>query len=531
MPAYRTDAPRQALTKILATVGPASDSPEMIEKLIRAGVDCFRLNFSHGTTEEHGVRLRTIREVSESLAVHVGVLGDLPGPKLRVGPVPGLGGRQGILVVPGQTVVISAGAGEAYERESGEQLPEVVLPTTYPGMISEVRSGQRVLINDGAIRMIALADDLQSGEGELRCAVTVGGLITTGKGINLPETEIAAPAISDRDWELACWAVEHGVDFLAMSFVRHAEEVIEFRDRLAERFTLPVDASDQAESESGGTSLGRVPLVAKIEKPQAVEEIEGIVEAADLVMIARGDLGVEMDIAQVPVVQKRVMSACHEWGTPVIVATQMLETMIDSATPTRAEATDVANAVLDGADAVMLSAETAVGKHPDLVVSVMSRIIDAAESSQAEGAPRSRAPKKFREERNPTAALAHGAWHIAHDTDASLIVCWSERGGTAQYLSRNSFQRPIVSYSSDARICQRTALLRGVRPVRTDPPITLIEWYTNVDRDILSIGLAELGAVMLMVAGRPLGSSRRTNTITLHTLGLPQGAYGDADLH
>lgn len=529
MPAYRTEAPRQALTKILATVGPASDSPEMIAKLISAGVDCFRLNFSHGSTDDHAKRLNTIREVSARLGVEVGVLGDLPGPKIRIGQVPPHDGHKGIMLVKGQTVVFSRDATEAHLRPAeGDSIPEAVFPTTYPEMINEVHAGQRVLINDGAIRTLAIQENADTPDDELHCTVTVPGLVTTGKGINLPETDVSAPAISDRDWELAKWGITHGVDFLAMSFVRHESEITSFRERLA---TLAPQAHDDGvESESGGTTSSRIPLVAKIEKPQAVAHIDAIVEAADLIMVARGDLGVEMDIAQVPIVQKQIVSVCHEWGTPVIVATQMLETMVESATPTRAEATDVAGAVLDGADAVMLSAETAVGHHPDLVVSMMSRIIDAAENSLEDSAPRARAPRKFREERNPTAALAHGAWHVAHDTGADLIICWSERGGTAQFLSRNNFHRPIVSYTSDRLFARRKALLRGVRPITTTPPQTLVDWYTAVDQDLLDIGMAERGHTAIMVAGRPLGRSRRTNTITLHSIGLPYGAFTDADL-
>ncbi|MEO1584379.1 MAG: pyruvate kinase [Planctomycetota bacterium] len=491
------------IARIVATIGPASDSPETVARLISLGVRVFRFNFSHGSFDEHGARLKTVRRVADEMDMPIAVLGDLPGPKIRVGKVEG----SGVMLEAGQDVVFSRGVDVAEEREEhGRRV--VVFPTTYPQLIDEVQAGQRVLLNDGAVRMLSVESGDDGTRGELRCRVTVGGLITTGKGINLPETDVTAPAVGERDWEICQWAVAHGLDFLAMSFVRRAEEVLELRARLES-----ICAADRAIAEMHGS---RIPLVAKIEKPQAVAEIDAIADAADAVMVARGDLGVEMDIAQTPVSQKRIIEACHHHGTPVIVATQMLESMIDSASPTRAEASDVANAVFDGADCVMLSGETAVGKHPDLVVETMSRIIRAAEERIRELPRRATPPPSFSAQKYRTAALAHGAWHIAMDFDAELVICWSQQAGTARFLSQNGFRIPIVAYSSDARFTRRMAVLGGVSPFLRDAPVSIDAWVKMVDEDLVSKGWATNGTRIVLVAGEPLGVAKTTSSVITH---------------
>ena len=505
---------RPALAKILATIGPASEDEAVLRRLIELGASAFRLNFSHGTVEEHKERLQRIRAVAKDMDKPVAVLGDLPGPKIRVGKVP----DEGIELHQGDDVVFTESVGVAEQRqEDGKTV--TYLPTTYPKLIDEVNPGQRVLINDGAIRMLAIECDHCT---ELRCVVTIPGLVTTGKGINLPETDISAPAIAEHDWNLACWAIENGVDFLAMSFVRSADEITEFISRIDQYRGYDTNADCGPGTEAFRT---RVRIVAKIEKPQAVADIDRIADAADIIMVARGDLGVEMDIARVPAAQKRIIEASSLAGTPVIVATQMLETMITSATPTRAEASDVANAVFDGTDAVMLSGETAVGAHPDLVVDTMRRIIVAAEERTAELPPRATPPRKFRESRNHVAAMAHGAWHTAHDIHAQAVVVWSQSGGSAQFLSQNNFGVPIVAYSSDRTSCRRMALLGGVIALHREAPPNLTEWTDMVDDDLQRLGIAPRGAPVIMMAGKPLGSTRNTNTMATHLVGQPGGGY------
>lgn len=465
----------------------------------------FRLNFSHGTLGEHAISLATVRAVAQEAGRTVAVMGDLCGPKIRVGALP----APGVELGAGQDVVIAAG-------DSVPAAGAVRLPCTYPLLASEVEPGHRVLINDGAIRLLAVQRD---GSG-LHCRVLVGGLVASGKGINLPDSRLSVPAITERDWECVHWAVEHDLDFLALSFIRRADEVRLLRSRVGSM--CPVE---RREHDAG---LGAcIPIVAKIEKPEALGDLDAIIDAADAVMVARGDLGVEMDLPQVPIIQKRIVAKCAEWGKPCIVATQMLESMTERASPTRAEVSDVANAVLDGADAVMLSGETAIGVHPALVVETMRRIILAAEASVAEGPVADSAPARLVETRYRTAALAHGAWVIARDLAARVVVCWSQHGGTARYLSQNNFRVPIVAYSSSARATRRMTLLAGVLPIRADPPPSgrLADWTEMVERDLTRLGLAREGDAAVILAGKPLGTAKATNTISTLRMGDPDGGF------
>jgi len=359
------------------------------------------------------------------------------------------------------------------------------------------------------VRMLVTSE----GEGRVHCQVTVGGLITSGKGINLPETNLSAPAVADHDWEICQWAVAHDLDFIAMSFVRRADEVRDLRRRLE-----GICAIDKGTAERSGS---RIPIVAKVEKPQAVANIAEIAEAADVVMVARGDLGVEMDIAQTPVAQKQIIEACKRAGTSVIVATQMLETMITSSSPTRAEASDVANAVFDGADAVMLSGETAVGTHPDLVVDTMTRIIRAAEDRLAALPQRATPPAMFAQQKSRVAAIAHGAWHIASDFGAEMVVCWSQQGTSARFLSQNNFRIPIVSYSSDERFTRRMAILGGVSPFRRDPPGGFSEFVKLVEADLLEIGWVRPGTKIVILGGEPFGKPHSTSSVVAHVVREP----------
>ena len=503
---------RSPLTKIVATIGPASESPDVLERLIDAGASIFRLNFSHGTTDEHERRLQTIRSVAERKRVCIGVLGDLPGPKIRVGEVPDLDGSGGVDLYPGQHVLLDRTIDVAEIREETvedhcERVP--VFPLTYGDLVDELEPGQRVLINDGAVRMLAVG--AEPGNKAVRCVVTMGGTVTSRKGINLPETTLRVPALTDRDRELVRWAVAHEIDYLALSFVRSGKEIEELRDLIA------AEAPDREP----------IPIIAKIEKPQALSRIDEIAEVSDAIMVARGDLGVEMDIPEVPPAQKRIIAAAGHWGKPCIVATQMLETMIDSPIPTRAEASDVANAIFDRAGAVMLSGETAVGKHPALVVETMARIARATEAALAQSDRGASPPQRLKQTRYRTAALAHGAWHLAQDLDARAIVCWSQLGGTARYLSQNDFDIPIIAWSSDPGATRRMALLRGVRPVLAQPPESgrLADWTDMVEAHLLAQQWAATGDQVLLVAGRPLGVARVVNSLSVLEVGDPSGGY------
>lgn len=510
---------RPTRAKVLATIGPASESPAVVARLLEAGVSGFRLNFSHGSLADHSRRLATIRAEAERAGRVVAVVGDLCGPKIRLGkvePARTFEVGQDVTLVGVDLASGAAGDGDA-------------LPVTYPRLADEVSPGHRVLFADGAVRMLAV--DRRDGAGgrggrggrALVCRVTQGGTLSTGKGVNLPDSSLSVPAITTRDWECVAWAVQHGLDFLALSFVRRADEVRELKERL---FGMcPVDRS-QAES-SGHSSGSLIRVIAKVEKPEAVAHLEPIVEAADAIMVARGDLGVEMDLAQVPVVQKRIVAMSADWGRPCIVATQMLESMIESASPTRAEVSDVANAVFDGADAVMLSGETAIGKHPVLAVDIMRRVIEAAEAHVATLPHLESPPRRLVESRYPTAALAHGAWHVARDIGARAVVCWSQSGGTARYLSQNEFLVPILALTTNPHAARRMALLKGVTPVVVSAPEGgRLGGFTDLaERLLLERRWVRVGEPVLLLAGKPLGTPKATNSIATLYIGDPTGGY------
>ena len=498
------------LTKIVATLGPSTDQPGVVERLITAGVSVFRLNFSHGDLDAHHRRLRMVRDASDKLGQPVAVLGDLPGPKIRVGRII----ESGVQLERGDSVLLLPDENAPAQRTGNE----VSLPTDYSRIGREVMPGHRVLINDGAIRMLCVDRDPSDPPDVLRCVVTVGGLVTSRKGINLPESSISAPAVGEDDRMFVEWAVRHGVDFLALSFVRKAEEVRELQQLVRGMCSVERDVDPNGYG-------AMIPVIAKIEKPQAVERIDEIIEASDAIMVARGDLGVEMDIAQVPVVQKTLLERCDAWGKPSIVATQMLESMINGPSPTRAEASDVANAVFDCCDAVMLSGETAVGVNPVIAVETMRRIAQVAEHRVVERLDKPSPSCKLRESGYRTAALAHGAWYTARDINAKLIVCWSQNGGTARYLSQNGFPVPIVAYSSDPVAVRRMMLLRGVtalqEPMPTACTAALADWNRRVEADLMRRGWVRPGEPILLLAGQPLGQVAATNTFAIHYIGNP----------
>lgn len=502
-------ADRPSLTKIVATLGPASDGAGALDRMIEAGVSVFRFNFSHGEFAEHDRRLRELRLASRRVGRPVAALGDLCGPKIRIGkyegaPATASEGRD-ILLVPSREAVAAPGA----------QTP--VLPCTYDAIADEVKPGHRVLINDGAVRALAVERMETNGKWALRCRVTVGGPVAQGKGINLPDTDIALPAVTEFDRACAKWAVERDMDFLALSFVRSAADVSALRVLLAACRADAQNTHDPGEACALGEQML---IIAKIEKPQALERIDEILGVADGVMVARGDLGVELDVARVPLAQKRLVARANEFGRPCIVATQMLESMIESASPTRAEASDVANAILDGADAVMLSGETAVGKRPVLVVETMRRIASVVESEMRLSPRRHEAPRLLREARDVPAAISHGARTMCEDVGASLIVVWSEGGGTASRLSQNEFPVPVLAFSSDERAVRRMALLRGVTPVHcATPPQHRSEFAALADRYAVEHGWAKRGEKIVLIGGKPFGVRGTTNTVAIRTAG------------
>lgn len=501
----RGDHPRPVLTKIIATIGPASSAPDIVSKLIEAGVSIFRLNFSHGTREDHAQRVRTIRDVSRDLSRPVAIMGDLQGPKIRVGQV----AEGGVNVQTGSTVIFQRATMIAKVTSTPH-----VFSSTYEHLLDDVEPGQRLLVNDGAVRMLIVA---KHGD-RIECSATLGGLITSGKGINLPDTPVSATAITERDWDNTQWAIETGLDFLALSFVRDAEDVTTLRHGIHQR-------ERQFREHATPQAASQLRIIAKIELPSAIAHIESILDASDGIMVARGDLGVEMDPAKVPVIQKMLIQRSDCWGKPCIVATQMLESMINSPAPTRAEASDVANAIFEGADAVMLSGETAVGKYPVLAVENMRRIAECTEAHLTSLPQKPSPPQKLIESRYRTAALAHGAWTIAQDIAAKFIVVWSQQGGGARYLSQNHFCIPIIAISSDDRAARQMQLLRGVVPLRMEPPESLTHFTHMVDAYLLETGWASEGDPCILIAGMPIGVTGSTNRLAIHNIGDPATGF------
>lgn len=500
------------MTKILATVGPACQDPAVLSRMIEEGARLFRVNFSHGDFEDFQTSVDAIRAAAQETGVPVGILGDLSGPKIRVTTV--RGGSLELAV--GDHVEFTKRDVEASRNPDNHV---VTVGTTYPAMVDDVEPGQRLLVNDGAIRMLVTDRVLPSDkpiEGRrpddprLICRVTEGGTLSNKKGVNLPDSQVSAPALTDWDEECAAWAVEAELDFLALSFVRKADDVRQLNDLL-----LKLGRDNRSLR-----SHSRLPIVSKLEKPQAIDELDAILEETDAVMVARGDLGVEMDLAQVPIIQKKIIQHAHDHGKPVIVATQMLESMIHSFTPTRAEVSDVANAILDGTDAIMLSGETAVGDHPIQVVHTMARTASLTEQYDIEQrAGTTNPPANLRNSKYRTAALAHGVSTIVNDLNPAFVVMWSELGGGARYLSQNRLSCPIVAVSSSQPALRQMSILYGVHPVHMDRPKDTADFLGRVDDFLLSRQWVEPGDAVVVVKGEPLGIPGVTNKIRIHYVG------------
>jgi pyruvate kinase len=499
------------LTKIIATVGPSCLDVGVLVKLIDEGVRVFRINFSHGTVEGFAKALAAIREAGKLTGEHVAALGDLSGPKIRVGKVQDGG------------ILLEAEKHVAFVREplvavaaAGTADAPIIFSTTFPPMIDDVQPGQRLLINDGEFQLHVDGTDGTGEKRRLLCTVKAGGLVTSSKGINLPDTALSTSAVTPYDWKCVEWAVENELDFLALSFVRKAMDLKELRAGLKQML-----------ANAGKSDTLRMSIIAKIEKPQALDELDAIVQEADAVMVARGDLGVEMDVSEVPVIQKRIIAAAHALGKPAVVATQMLQSMIESPVPTRAEVSDVANAIFDGADAVMLSGETAVGKWPIDAVRMMARIARTSnrhydEVNDIVGTgehPALQTPTKIVGGRYRTAALSHGVRVVVRDLGARLVVTWSQQAGGARYLSQNRFRVPIIAASSSPAALRRMAILHAVIPVFAETPANKQVFIAAMDTLILARKLGAAGDPVVVVTGEPIGVAGVTNGLQIHYVG------------
>ena len=505
------------LSKIVATLGPASAEVPMIRQLIDEGVRVFRINFSHGTFEDFERMRRNVREAAKLTDRYIGVLGDLSGPKLRVGKVV----DGGVDLTEGGRVRF---VGDAHETIAPRTDEPVVFGVNRSDFLNDVQAGHRVYLDDGNVRLECL-EAVSSSEPELLCEVKVGGRITSAKGINLPDTHLSLPSLTEWDEQCVEFAVKAGFDLLALSFVRRPEDVRELKDRLRELGARP-KRPIKSETKDGNyfSTFGSefrafIPVVSKIEKPQAMECLGEILEESDVIMVARGDLGVEMDVAEVPISQKKILRACHHHGKPTIVATQMLQSMVDAPVPTRAEATDVANAIFDGTDCVMLSGETAVGKYPVETVRTMRRIACITNEYIYEEKRTFAQPKAASDSRYRTAALAHGVKVMVNDLGAELIVTWSQLGGGASYLAQNKLPVPILAFSSNADALRRMSVLYGVVPRYMDTPADSVEFVKAVDRIILDNDWGAKGDPIVMAMGEPYGQAGLTNKIRVHYVG------------
>jgi len=464
--------------KIVCTLGPASHSPEAVRALIDAGMNIARLNLSHGTRDEHARACRAVRAGSDSSGRAVGVLADLPGPKIRLDTFAGGAAR----LEDGAEFTITTEPLEGDARRAS---------TSYAGLARDVHAGDRVLVDDGNIVL-----DVVSADGRaVVTRVVQGGQVSDHKGINLPGVKISAPTLDEHNRDLLRFALEQGVDWVAMSFVR--------------------SAADAADARAVMAAAGRrVPLIAKIEKPEAVDDLEAIVDAFDGLMVARGDLGVEMPLERVPLVQKRAVQLGREHGKPVIVATQMLESMIRSSRPTRAEASDVANAVFDGADALMLSGETSVGAHPVETVRTMARIISAAEEGGLERMPPISGRPATRSD-----AIAAAATRIAGEIDARALVGFTFSGATVRRLASHRARTPLLAFTTEPAVRSQLALVWGVETFVVHKLDYLDEMFSLVDHSMLELGRGAKDDFVVIVAGMPSWREGSTNTIRVHKLG------------
>jgi len=466
-------------SKIVCTIGPATRSPRMIRKLIEAGMDVARLNFSHGTHQEHAESFAMLREAAMKFQKPIAILADLQGPKIRTGALAG-GGT--VLLRTGQKFVITTA------KVLGDTTR---VNTTFHPLPREVKKGDRILLSDGLIELRAE----KTSHTEVTCQVVNGGILGEHKGINLPGVKLHVPALTEKDRADLRFVAAHGADYIAVSFVRHPEDIV-----LAKSLVKRTNK--------------KIPVVAKLEKPEAIENLDEILKASEGVMVARGDLGVEMSPERVPVVQKEIISRAREYRRPVITATQMLESMTENPRPTRAEASDVANAIFDGSDAVMLSAETATGKYPVESVGMMARIIEEAEASIHEF------PRPTSTERLKVAeTVAELVCHASRELHMKLIAVFTHSGFTARLVSRYRPLVPIIAFSPEAETRRRMALLWGVT-ARSIVDIKKIDGLAAVaEKRLMEERLVKKGDVIGIVAGTPMGIHGTTNFMKFHVIG------------
>ncbi|MCL3993543.1 pyruvate kinase [Streptomyces lavenduligriseus] len=468
--------------KIVCTLGPATDSYDRIKALVEAGMDIARFNLSHGTHAEHEERYRRVRKAADETGRSVGILADLQGPKIRLGRF----AEGPVLLERGDTFTITVEDGVEGDRHR--------CGTTYAGLAADVTPGERVLVDDGKVCLEVTEVDGP----RVHTRVIEGGVVSDHKGLNLPGVAVSVPALSKKDEDDLRWALRSGFDLVALSFVRSGDDAVDVHRIMAEEGR-------------------RLPVIAKIEKPQAVRNLDGIVAAFDGLMVARGDLGVEMPLEQVPIVQKRAIALARRNAKPVIVATQMLDSMIENSRPTRAEASDVANAVLDGTDAVMLSGETSVGKYPVETVRTMAKIVAAAEEDMlAKGLP----PLTERNKpRTQGGAVARAAADMGDFLGAKFLVAFTQSGDTARRLSRYRSPIPLLAFTPEPATRSQLSLTWGTETYLGPHVDSTDAMVDQVDELLLKYGRCQKGDMVVITAGSPPGVSGSTNMVRVHHIG------------
>ena len=477
--------------KIVATIGPASDSEQVLESLIKAGMNIARLNFSHGTHEQHRMRIAAIRGAANKLEMPVGILQDLQGPKIRVGR----------LSAPIQLAVDEQVCLYATQDESPKTANQLI-PVDFREMFESVHNGDRLLLDDGR-----LALEVVSAEGRVVCAkVLVGGALSSHKGINLPGVKLRIAGFTEKDKADLAFGISQGVDAVAISFVRSVEDVKAVRsamEQLSQGKHMPL-------------------LIAKLEKPEAMNELEAILDVVDGVMVARGDLGVELPPERVPTLQKMIIHSANARAKLVITATQMLESMIQNPLPTRAEASDIANAIFDGTDAVMLSAETASGDYPAEAVAMMSRIVKEAEAHFLEWG--SRQDRRIGLGESDAASMARAAKVLADDPEVRAVAVFTMQGRSAWLMSKARPSKRTLAFTPEQETYNKLAFLWGVQPYLAKFATTMDDMIANVDAALLKSGI-QAGQQVVLVCGYPVGAQRPPNMALLHTVG------ADATIH
>lgn len=467
-------------TKIICTLGPASDSPRIIRQMVISGMDIARLNCSHGSVEGHRAFIENVRQISDEVGKHVGLLLDIRGPKIRIGSFR----DDSVVLEEDQTFTLTT------REVEGNQTRVSVL---YPSLVDDLEPGMTVYVNDGLVNL-QVTDVTDT---DVVCTVAVGGELGNGKGVTLPGVPIRLPALTDKDIEDIRFGIAQGVDFIAASFVRKAQDVLEYRRVMGEH-------------------ANRIKVIAKIESSEGIENIDEIIAVADGIMIARGDMGVEIPVADVPLVQKMIIHKCNDVGKPVITATQMLESMTHNANPTRAEVTDVANAILDGTDAIMLSGETAIGKYPVGTVRMMAMIAERAEKALNHVSILQRTTSGATV--SVADAISHATCQTAHDLHASAIISSTQTGSTANMVSKYRPSSPIIAATPDIHVARRLSLWWGVYPVLVPHANTIDEMLDLVIEAAKATGLVKSGERVVITAGVRTGVAGSTNLLQVLTL-------------